>query len=52
MENSFCSLNLLQGHMDTHLSELGQKQVEKLGEFMAKETFHLAISSDLKRAKK
>jgi len=41
----------IQGHMDTHLSELGLKQVEKLGDFMVNETFHLAISSDLKRAK-
>jgi len=41
----------IQGHLDTSLSELGEKQAVKVGELLAKENFHLAITSDLKRAK-
>jgi len=41
----------IQGHLDTPLSELGQLQAKKVGEYLSKETFHLSLSSDLKRAK-
>ncbi|XP_023322894.1 phosphoglycerate mutase-like protein 4 isoform X2 [Eurytemora carolleeae] len=41
----------IQGHLDTDLSELGVKQAEMVGESLAKHTFHLALTSDLKRAK-
>lgn len=41
----------IQGHLDTSLSDLGMKQAEKVGEYLANQTFHLALSSDLKRAR-
>jgi broad specificity phosphatase PhoE len=41
----------IQGHLDTDLSELGVMQAERVGEHLANQTFNLAITSDLKRAK-
>jgi len=41
----------IQGHLDTPLSELGELQAERVGKYLSDQTFHLALSSDLKRAK-
>jgi len=41
----------IQGHLDTPLSEVGLVQAARVGESLKNDTFHMALSSDLKRAK-
>ena len=43
---------IVQGHRDTALSELGVKQAECVGKYLAETSFSLALSSDLIRALK
>ena len=43
---------IVQGHRDTALSELGVKQAECVGRYLADTSFSLALSSDLIRALK
>eukprot|EP00088_Acartia_fossae_P011714 TRINITY_DN15971_c0_g1_i5.p1 TRINITY_DN15971_c0_g1~~TRINITY_DN15971_c0_g1_i5.p1 ORF type:complete len:230 (+),score=50.79 TRINITY_DN15971_c0_g1_i5:31-720(+) len=40
----------IQGHLDTPLSDVGEEQARRVGAFLANQTFHAALSSDLKRA--
>ena len=41
---------IIQGHMDTPLSEAGERQAQLVAARLAKDTFHLAVTSDLARA--
>jgi len=41
--------NLLIGHLDPPLSEIGKKQAERLGRALTQERFDLIVTSDLKR---
>lgn len=43
---------IIQGQTDIPLNKLGEKQAEKCGKYLKKETFDVIISSPLKRAKK